>query len=129
MMDSSEQDGCSAPVADLGTSRASAVPQRRRSNAMTTSEVRFSAAKTGRTSLLEVTTTGRRSVLDRVRGLLFRLGVQIVQVESLVREEGIFERFEIVEDDGAEISRRRAAVIRSAVRKALRARNAQDAAA
>ncbi len=96
---------------------------------MPTSEVRFSASKIGRTALLEVTTTGRRSVLDRVRGLLFRLGVQIVKVESLVRDEGIFERFEIVEEDGAEISRRRAAVIRSAVRKALRARNSRDAAA
>jgi UTP:GlnB (protein PII) uridylyltransferase len=96
---------------------------------MTTSEVRFSAAKTGRTSLLEVTTRGRRSVLDRVRGLLFRLGVQIVKVESLVRDEGIFERFEIIEHDGAEISRRRAAAIRSTVRKALRGRNAPGAAA
>jgi hypothetical protein len=96
---------------------------------MTMSEVRFSAAKTGRSSLLEVTTMGRRSALDRVRGVLFRLGVQIVKVESLVRDEGIFERFEIVEHDGGDISRRRAAVIRSAVRKALRARNAPNAAA
>jgi hypothetical protein len=64
-----------------------------------------------------------------VRGLLFRLGVQIVRVESLVRDEGIFERFEIVEDDGSDISRRRAAVIRSSVRKALRGRNAPNAAA
>ena len=96
---------------------------------MPTSEVRFSTAKSGRTSLLEVTTTGRRSVLDRVRGLLFRLGVQIIRVESLVRDEGIFERFEIMEDDGTEISRRRAATIRSSVRKALGARKAPNAAA
>jgi hypothetical protein len=87
---------------------------------MTTSEVRFSAAKNGPVSLLEITTSGRRSVLDRVRGLLFKLGIQIVRVESLVRDDGIFERFEILEHDGAEISRRRAATIRSKVRKALR---------
>jgi len=96
---------------------------------MAMSEVRFNTAKGGRASLLEVTTTGRRSVLDRVRGLLFRLGIQIVRVESLVRDEGIFERFEIVEHDGAEISRRRAAVIRSTVRKALRSGNVPNAAA
>jgi hypothetical protein len=88
---------------------------------MTMSEVRLSAAKNGRLSLLEVTTSGRRSVLDRVRGLLFKLGIEIVKVEALVRDEGIFERFEIAEPDGAEISRRRAAIIRSKVRKALRA--------
>ena len=95
---------------------------------MPRSEVRFSATKSGPSSLLEVTTTGRRSVLERVRGLLFRLGVQIIKVESLVRDEGIFERFEIVEQDGAVISRRRAATIRSTVRKALREKTSNAAA-
>ena len=129
MMDSSNCEGRSVP-ADLGIGRPSAAPQRRRVNAMTTmSEVRFSASKNGHVSLLEITTNGRRSVLDRVRGLLFRLGVEIVRVESLVRDEGIFERFEIVEHDGAEISRRRAATIRSTVRKALRGKSASGAAA
>lgn len=96
---------------------------------MTMSEVRLSTAKSGPTSLLEVTTTGRRSVLSKVRALLFRLGIQIIKVESLVRDEGIFERFEIAEEDGTEITRRRAATIRSVVRKALGAKNARDAAA
>jgi hypothetical protein len=58
-------------------------------------------------------------VLDRVRGLLFGLRIEILKVESIVRDEGIVERFEIVESDGAMISPRRAAAIRSAVRKAL----------
>ena len=96
---------------------------------MPTSEVRLSADQRGEVSLLEITTIGRRSVLDRVRGLLFRLGIQILRVESVVREEGIFERFEIVEKDGAGISRRRAAAIRAAVRKSLRGRNAPNRAA
>ena len=96
---------------------------------MTTSEVRLSADARREVSLLEITTTGRRSVLDRVRSLLFRLGIQIVRVESVVRDEGIFERFEILEEDGAGISRRRAATIRAAVRKALGGRNAPNRAA
>jgi len=96
---------------------------------MTMSEVRFSAAKNGDMSLLEITTSGRRSVLERVRGLLFGLRIDIVRVESIVREEGILERFQITEQDGAVISRRRAAAIRSTVRKALRASSAPDAAA
>ncbi|HEX4341105.1 MAG TPA: hypothetical protein VH062_34590 [Polyangiaceae bacterium] len=87
---------------------------------MSVSEVRYTATKNGQVSLLEITTNGRRSVLERVRGLLFKLGIEIVRVESLVRDEGIFERFEIVEHDGAVISTRRAATIRSRVRKALR---------
>ena len=124
-----DSESSSAPVADLGNSRGSAVTQRKRSNGMTTSEVRLSTAKSGRTSLLEVTTTGRRSVLANVRALLFRLRVQIIKVDCLVRDEGIFERFEIAEEDGREITRRRAATIRSVVRKALGAKNARDAAA
>ena len=96
---------------------------------MSMSEVRFSAAKNGAVSLLEIITSGRRSVLDRVRGLLFRLRIDIVRVESIVREEGILERFEIAEQDGAVITPRRAAAIRSRVRKALRAGSAPDAAA
>jgi UTP:GlnB (protein PII) uridylyltransferase len=96
---------------------------------MTMSEVRFSAAKNGAVSLLEINTSGRRSVLDRVRGLLYRLRIDIVRVESIVREEGILERFEIAEQDGAVITPRRAATIRSRVRKALRAGSAPDAAA
>jgi UTP:GlnB (protein PII) uridylyltransferase len=95
----------------------------------TMSEVRFSAAKNGDMSLLEITTNGRRSVLDRVRRLLFGLRIDIVRVESIVREEGILERFQIAEQDGAVISRRRAAAIRSTVRKALRDGSAPDAAA
>jgi UTP:GlnB (protein PII) uridylyltransferase len=128
MMDTPDCDGRTAPIADLGTRRNAAAPQLKRAKAMTMSEVRFSTAKNGHASLLEIITSGRRSVLARVRNLLFKLGIQIVRVESLVRDEGIFERFEIVEHDGAEISRRRAATIRSKVRKALRG-DAPDAAA
>jgi hypothetical protein len=47
----------------------------------------------------------------------------------MVREEAILERFQIAEQDGAVISRRRAAAIRSTVRKALRDGSAPDAAA
>jgi UTP:GlnB (protein PII) uridylyltransferase len=96
---------------------------------MTISEVRFSAPKSGESSLLEIATSGRRSMLDRVRGLLYRLRIDIVRVESIVRDEGILERFEIVEQDGRAISRRRAATVRSAVRKAVRGDQAPGAAA
>ena len=95
----------------------------------TMSEVRFSAAKNGDMSLLEITTNGRRSVLDRVRRLLFGLRIDIVRVESIVREDGILERFQNTEQAGAVISRGRAAAIRSTVRKALRDGSAPDAAA
>ena len=88
---------------------------------MTTSDVRFNTGKNGDSSLLEIATPERRSVLDRVRGLLFGLDVDILKVVSIVRDEGIVERFEIVERDGATISPRRGAAIRSAVRKALQA--------
>jgi UTP:GlnB (protein PII) uridylyltransferase len=87
---------------------------------MPISEVRFSASKSGEVSLLEISTNGRRSMLDRVRALLYRLRIDILRVESIVREEGIVETFEIVENDGRAISRRRAATVRSALRKALR---------
>jgi hypothetical protein len=95
---------------------------------MTMSEVRFSPGR-NRASLLEITTNGRKSVLDRVRGLLFGLRIEIVKVESIVLSEGIVERFEIIEQTGEVISRRRAAAIRSTVRKALRGGSAPDAAA
>src|SRR4051795_8417912 len=96
-MDTSNSPTPSAPFADLGIGRSSAAPQRRRAQAMTMSEVRFSAAKNGDVSLLEINTSGRRSVLERVRRLLFGLRIDIVRVESIVREEGILERFEIAE--------------------------------
>src|SRR5262245_24641046 len=94
-------------------------PARKRAPVMTTSDVRFNSGKNGDSSLLEIATPERRSVLDRVRGLLFGLRVDILEVKSIVRDEGIVERFEIVERDGATISPRRGAAIRSAVRRAL----------
>src|SRR5678816_4248494 len=98
-------------------------PARKRAPVMTTSNVRFNTGKNGDTSLLEIATPERRSVLDRVRGLLFGLHVDILKVVSIVRDEGIVERFEIVERDGASITPRRGAAIRSAVRRALRGRS------
>jgi UTP:GlnB (protein PII) uridylyltransferase len=71
-------------------------------------------------TLLEVATAERRSVLGLVRSLLFDLRVEIVQVKSTVRDHGLVERFDVTERDGAPITRRRAAAIRSAVRKAIR---------
>lgn len=88
---------------------------------MITSEVRFKEKTKGIVSMLEVASPERRSVLELVRGLLFDLRVQIVQVESVVRDHGLLEKFDLVEFDGAAISKRRAAVIRSAVKQALQA--------
>jgi hypothetical protein len=113
-MDSLHAPASSAPHFD-------SAPARKGPSAMTTSDVRFDTRKNG-ASLLEIATPERRSVLDRVRGLLFGLRIDILQVESIVHDDGIVERFEIVEHDGARISPRRAAAIRSAVRKALQAR-------
>ncbi len=96
---------------------------------METSEVRLSENKSEAISLLEIATRERRSVLGRVRALLFDLRVEIVRVESLVKGEGLLERFEIVELDGGPLSRRRAAAIRSTVRRALRRGAAPEAAA
>ena len=128
-MDTHESPTPSATFADLGQRRASAAPGRRRAKAMKMSEVRFTAAKSGETSLLEITTSGRQSVLELVRRLLFALRIDIVRVESIVREEGILERFELAEQDGGLISPRRAARVRSTIRKALRNGSAPDAAA
>jgi hypothetical protein len=92
-------------------------------------EVRFTEKAGSIVSVLEVVTAARLSVLESVRALLFELRIQIVRVESVVQETGLTERFHIAEFDGAPISRRRAAAIRSTVRKTLRARNGSEAAA
>jgi hypothetical protein len=68
-------------------------------------------------SLLEVVTPGRRSMLEPIRSVLFRLRVQIVRVESVVHDTHLIERFQLVEFDGGPIERRRAATIRAEVRK------------
>jgi len=86
---------------------------------MHTSEVRFKEKTNGIVSMLEIASPERRSVLELVRGLLFELRVQIVQVESVVQNAGLLEKFDVVEFDGAPISKRRAALIRSAVKQAL----------
>jgi hypothetical protein len=87
---------------------------------MRASEVRFTERINGVVSLLEVETPERRSVLEPVRSLLFDLRVQIVRVESTVQGTGLLERFDLVELDGGPITRRRAAAIRTAVKRALR---------
>jgi hypothetical protein len=92
-------------------------------------DVRFTEKAGSLVSVLEIVTAARLSVLESVRALLFDLRVQIVRVESVVQETGLVERFHIAEFDGAAISRRRAAAIRSTVRKALRARSGAEAAA
>jgi hypothetical protein len=92
-------------------------------------EIRFTEKAGSIVSVLEIVTAARRSVLGRVRKLLFDLRVQIIRVESVVREPGLVERFHIAEFDGAAISRRRAATIRGTVRKNLRAASRRDAAA
>ena len=122
-MDSLNAADGSLPPVDLAVATEEPrLPRIRRADAMTTSEVRFNATKNGEASLLEIATHERKSVLDRVRGLLFGLEIEILKVESIVTENGLLERFEIAERDGAVISRSRAAVIRSTVRKALQAR-------
>ncbi|HVU05770.1 MAG TPA: hypothetical protein VHE30_28675 [Polyangiaceae bacterium] len=83
-------------------------------------EVRFTEKAAGIVSVLEVQAAARRSVLEKVRHLLFELRVQIVRVESTVVESGLLERFHVVELDGAPISKRRAARVRGTVRRALR---------
>jgi len=81
-------------------------------------------------SILEVRTAGRRSSLATVRGLLFEMRIQIVRAESIVGQESLFESFHIVEFDGAPLGKRRAASVRSAVRRVLRtAARAAEAAA
>lgn len=88
---------------------------------MEQSEIRFTERATGIVSILEVDRPARASVLELVRRTLFDLRIQIVRVESIVKEERLLERFHVVEFDGGPIVRRRAAGLRSAVRKALRA--------
>ena len=97
---------------------------------MPESEVRLTDKSGGVLSILEIRTPGRRSSLELVRGLLFEMRVQIVRAESIVEEAGLFERFHIVEFDGAPLVKRRSASVRTAVRKALRqaARMAEAAA-
>jgi hypothetical protein len=83
-------------------------------------KIRFSKQPSGVLSLLEIAIPKRRSVLEIVRSLLFELRIQIVRVESIVEEPGLVERFQVVEFDGGPIAGRRAAVIRRAVRRAIR---------
>jgi UTP:GlnB (protein PII) uridylyltransferase len=93
-------------------------------------EIRLREKHAGVLSVLEVRTPRRRSSLETVRGLLFEMRIQIVRAESIVEEEGLLESFHIVEFDGAPIGKRRAATVRSAVRRALReAARADEAAA
>jgi hypothetical protein len=92
-------------------------------------EVRYTEKAGSIVSVLEIVVAARHSVLEPVRSLLFDLRVQIVRVESVVRDPGLVERFHIAEFDGAAISRRRAAAIRGTVRKTLRASGATEAAA
>lgn len=87
---------------------------------MPESEVRLYEKSNGVLSVLEVRTKGRRSSLETVRGLLFDMRVQIVRAESIVGERDLVERFHIVEFDGAPLGKRRAAIVRSAARRALR---------
>lgn len=84
-------------------------------------DVRFTEKKKdGIVSVLEVERTIRSSVLELVRRTLFDLRIQIVRVESIVKEVGLLERFHLVEFDGGAIAQRRATRLRAAVRKALR---------
>lgn len=87
---------------------------------MTDSEVRLSERPGSVLAVLEVRTPGRRSSLEPVRSLLFDMRVQIVRAESIVEEAALLERFHIVEFDGAPLAKRRAAAVRTAVRRALR---------
>lgn len=97
---------------------------------MAESEVRLTEKSRGVLSVLEIRTPGRRSCLETVRGLLFEMRVQIVRAESVVEEASLCERFHIVEFDGAPLAKRRAASVRSAVRRTLReAARAAEAAA
>lgn len=84
-------------------------------------KVRFSEPSRGTLSSLEIAVAGRRSSLEAIQRLLFGLEIQIVRVESIVREPGLVERFQVAEFDGGPVAGRRAAVIRRAVRKAIRA--------
>jgi hypothetical protein len=90
---------------------------------MGASKIRFTE------TLLEVATAERRSVLGLVRRLLFDLRVEIVQVTSTVRDQGLVERFDVAERDGAAITPQRAAAIRTAVRKAIREDKPREVAA
>jgi hypothetical protein len=72
-------------------------------------------------SLLDVVSPRRDSVLESVRRVLFEHRVQIVHVESIVQEDKLIERFHVVEFDGAPLDRRRSAIVRSAVRAAIKA--------
>jgi UTP:GlnB (protein PII) uridylyltransferase len=87
---------------------------------MTTSDFRLRENARGTLALLEVTHPVRRSTLELLRGVLFELGVQIVRVESTVKEQALRERFYLQETDGAPLTRARSRAVRSAVRKALR---------
>lgn len=88
---------------------------------MEQTEIRFQERAKGIVSILEVDRPARSSVLELIRRTLFDLRIQIVRVESIVKPERLLERFHVVEFDGAPIARRRAAGLRSAVRRALRA--------
>lgn len=83
-------------------------------------DIRFREKATGIVSILEVDRPARSSVLELVRRTLFDLRIQIVRVESIVKEEKLLERFYLVEFDGGPIPTRRAAGLRSAVRRAIR---------
>lgn len=97
---------------------------------MSESEVRLREKTSGVLSILEVRTLGRRSSLATVRELLFDMRIQIVRAESIVGAEGLLESFHIVEFDGGPLGKRRAATVRTAVRRALRdAARADEAAA
>jgi hypothetical protein len=90
---------------------------------MSSFDVRFEEKTTG-DSVLEIVSPARKSTLENVRSVLFDLRIQIVRVESSVRETGLVERFFVSELDSSPVSRRRAAAIRGTVRKTLRAEHA-----
>jgi hypothetical protein len=92
-------------------------------------EIKFTEKARGPLCLLEIVTPGRRSTLSFIRSLLFDHKVQIAQVESHVHEQGLVERFYLLEDDGTQIRRKRAAALRTAVKKAVRLRQSAEAAA
>lgn len=87
---------------------------------MEQSDIRFQERVKGIISILEVNRPRRSSVLELIRRTLFDLRIQIVRVESIVMSDGLVERFHVVEFDGGPIARRRAANLRTAVRRALR---------
>lgn len=96
---------------------------------MEQSEIRFTERATGIVSVLEIDRPARASVLELVRRTLFEIRIQIVRVESIVKEERLLERFHVVEFDGGPIVPRRAAGLRAAVRKAIRTERSPVAAA